>query len=257
MDQIKKQPPPRLFQQKSLNFTHSDGSRTRVIGVRELIRTDIWNGNRILDEGHRNKIQEECINIKDLDKKPFVMVSFPSGNVEEGIIEKWVIIDGQHRVSILRDHFRQNQSEEDFDVLVTEKAFDTEHAVFDYFKILNNVKRVEYKEDPRMIANTYINSLTKVFEKNSVIREDTKRPYLRVSKLRDTLCSLLEKVQKDGAVFKTSEEFALAAEEINRKILEILKTKISRSKMEDRAILLEFALGLEDKLGWVSSCLSH
>lgn len=232
-------PPPKAYL-----FTFSDGSILRKISARDLVKIPIWKGNRILNQQHKESIAKSLKQgAKSLDLKPFHIVTYP---VEEGDIPDTLsfVVDGQHRYSIIKESDNQ-----DFDVLVVEKKCHTESEVIDYFKLLNHVRAIEWKEDPILVANNFIKALENVFNggKDKRVRtKSTHRPYLYVETLREELIK-----RKIGVSGKTPEDFVAFAKRKNEEYLDILRKKERREGIEDRALQLEFTLALDPKMKWL------
>jgi hypothetical protein len=233
-------PPP-----KAHLFVFSDGSLLRKMPARDLVKVPIWKGNRILQQDHKQAIiRSLTTGVKSLDLKPFHVVTYP---VEEGDTEEMYsfIVDGQHRVSILKETDQQ-----DFDVLVVEKKCSSESDVIEYFKILNHTRAIEWKEDPILVANRYLAALEKAFNTSKEKRvrpKATHRPYLYVDTLREELVK-----RKIGHTGKTPDEFVAFAKETNRVGLDRLKDKAPREPLEERALALEFCLAMDPKFKWLN-----
>ena len=70
------------------------------------------------------------------------------------------IIDGQHRAKLLKKYFTNPESE-DFEVVVIEKECNNESEIIQLFKIINTTRSIQWKEDPVLVANKYIDVLLK------------------------------------------------------------------------------------------------
>lgn len=238
-----KPPPPRTI---STHFhTLSDGSIMRKMPVKDLIRIPIWQGNRLLCEEHKAQIKESLKgNIRSLDLKPYHIITYP---IEDEYTS--FIIDGQHRVAILRGAFYQNPAQENFDCIVIERQCETETEAIEYFKILNTTKAVEWKHDPNLVANTFIKAMEKEFNGPKMRRVrpgSTHRPYLSVEKFREAIrCRNLEG--------KTIEQFITAARRLNTEYLESLKRIEKKSKIVQKAVEIGFCLALDEKFKWLDS----
>lgn len=231
-----------------LDFVSEDGCQYGTMSAREFSKIPIWNGNRLIDEGHIARIRESLHgNIKRLNSNLYRIVKITN---EDGTVSLQ-IIDGQHRASILKEYFK-NDTVEDFTVLVGGKVCHTEGEIIDYFKVLNNTKAIPWKEDPKLRANTYIKALEDEFntdKKRPYVRSgNTNRPFLSADKVRDIL---IAKHILDWR--ETPKEFAERAREKNETMLNGLRVKdpqIMRD-MEARAVGYKFALGLDDKFTWI------
>jgi hypothetical protein len=237
----RKLPPPRLTQL----HIFSDSSVLRKMPAKDLCKIPIWHGNRILNEEHKNSIAASIGSIRSLDLKPFHLVTYPC---EDEI--STFIVDGQHRVSILKDAFFNNHETENFDVLVVEKSCASQAEVAAYFKMLNTTRAIEWKEDPKMLAGPYVTLFETAFnkdkkDKDKLVRAGTtKRPYMSVEKLREAIVKNIAHVMK-----KTPELFVEEAEVINKKWLS--DASQCNDKLVQRAIALGFILACDDKFSWI------
>ena len=217
-------------------FTSADGSVWKQIPASRLASLDIWKGNRILDENHVLRISQTLEAVTDLSANPYRVAVLD----DEGTVHRYVI-DGQHRARLLRTYFK-NPEAKDFDVVVIEKQCDDEADIINYFKIINTTKSIQWREDPILSANKYIELLVKEFNsdpKKPVIRPGkVNRPYLSVDRLREVLIS---KHVVDWR--STPVDFVARCREINDQHLEELDSSILTNK---RAIDLNFSLGLLD-----------
>lgn len=249
MDTVRTKPPP-----PKANYLHlfSDRSILRKMSARDLIKVPIWNGNRILNEEHKKEIATHIESIHSLDLKPFHLVTYPceDENGEEEI--KTFIVDGQHRVTIMKEAFFNNSNINNFDVLVVEKACASQAEVAAYFKLLNTTRSIEWKEDPVMVAAPYITLFESTFnkdkkEKDKLVRAGaTKRPYLSIDKLREVIVKEINKVSR-----KTPQEFVEDAIATNREWLEDAARCTEKDKSIERAITLGFILPQDPKFTWV------
>ena len=225
--------------------TYSDGSILRIMDASALIHIPIWKGNRHLDPVHVK-------NIKESTKAYLLDSGYKIIQYEEDGIQKSYLIDGQHRVSVIIDYFKTKTIEDeyfehaikDFKVTVTEITVSSESDAIDYFNKINNVKPVQYQEDPNLIINTYIQGFEKRFPGMCKI----KRPYLSTDKLRDTLTLHIDSLKKLSV-----DDFIKECNRQNKIMIEHIKT-IRRKKDENlikRMIELDFALAWD--LKWIDS----
>ena len=216
-------------------FQSSDGSSWKIIPASRLSAIEIWKGNRVLDESHVARISESLHGeIEKVNLNPFRIAVI---HEDEGIGR--YIIDGQHRVSILKQYFT-NPDAPDFDVVVIEKFCSNES------EIINTTRSIQWKEDPVLVSNRYIDAFLKEFNKDPkkpVVKSGkTNRPFVSVEKLRDAL------ILKHVVDWKTTPaEFVDKCKEVNEIYLATLDTtKLMNKKASD----LKFALGLFD-FAWV------
>lgn len=247
-------PPPPVPQKEIPLYTFSDGSTLRLIDAKELSSLDIWHSQRTLDQNHKQTIQKQVNNkIQALDGSLYHIVRYPPD--EEGEHDICRIIDGQHRASVLKDYYQTAGTEaRQFQVLVKEKLCKTEEEAIQYFKILNNTKAIEWKEDPKLVATRYMNSLLVAFdnEKTKFFRiNKTKRPFVQIEKLQAIFVN-----RRIGIGMKiTPEEFAQKALAWNEAKIDHILTQASRTTVEDHALGLGFTLGLDENFGWLDSVL--
>ena len=241
-------PPPIPVNQSIANpilHTYADKSTLIKINSKELSKIPIWCGQRTLDEGHKARIQKDVKdNIILLDGSLYHLVTYPSE--EDGTFQQF-IIDGQHRASILHEYYEQNPSGTTFSVLVKEKLCSSHAEAVQYFKVLNTTKAIEWREDPKLIASTYLNSLIKEFPPNLFRSVKTKRPRIHLDKLH---AAMIHRRFGIGMSF-TPDEFAVRIVEWNEKKIESILQQESRTPLETEALKLNFALGLDENFGWL------
>lgn len=225
----------------------NDGSKLRQMSARELAAMPIWQGNRILDEAHVQFIKNSKESIKDLDMKTYHIVTYLEEN-EQGVKkEVSCIVDGQHRASVLRDYYNnQNPFDErieEFDVFVIEKHCADEQEVIKYFNVLNAQKSIEWREDPVVAANRYLAALMKKFNvgKKQLIRQGkTRFPYISVETLREAAVG-----HRIGFQMKvTPDEWAERIYLAHCVGLRELQNKEDRNKEENSALKAECLLAL-------------
>jgi hypothetical protein len=175
-------------------FQYNDGSYLKQIQASHIADMDIWKGNRIIDRAHCEAICKEVgDNVKRLDLKPFHIVRYMK-ETENGTTEHVKeLVDGQHRATILKEFFDSKGDDweaYDFPVLAIVKCCANEQAIIEYFRMLNNTKAIEWKEDPNVAANTYLAALLRRFNnpKKPLIREGkTRAPYIGVEAIREEM----------------------------------------------------------------------
>ena len=246
-----------------LLHTFSDGSVLLRVSAKDLIQVPVWKGNRTLDEVHANNIQKQMgTNIRCLDSTIFRIVKYSEMNaVGEYILQKYVI-DGQHRLHILKNHYLTNLCEPDFQVLVVEQRVESESDAIEYFNTINNVKPMYLDhDDPSKLVNKYILALDKEFnkdKKNLLLRNgSTKRPYLSV----DTVRILLTKHVKQLSMSNEKIDMFVAKVLVwNTKQVKEFQLRLAHAK-EKHVHLLEaaekkgFCLAQDPKLPWIAECL--
>ena len=219
--------------------TYSDGSVLRVMDASALIHIPIWKGQRNIDLLHVK-------NIKESTKAYLLDSGYKIIQYEEDGIKNSYVIDGQHRISVVKEYFETKTIEDeyfenlikDFKVTVTEVKVNSEADAIDYFNKINNVKPIQY-EEPNLIINKYIQAFDKQFPGMLKI----KRPYLSTDKLRESLHTKSLKLSVDNFVKECNIQ--------NTKMIQYIKT-VHRKKDENiikRMIELDFALAWD--LKWI------
>jgi hypothetical protein len=217
-------------------FRFNDGSVLKHCKASAICLIEIWKGNRLRDDNHISRINNSLDTVTSLDKQPYTVAII---NVDGQ--ERKFVIDGQHRIAVLKRYF-EALDVPDFDVLVIEVPFQDESEIIQYFKILNQTKSIQWKEDPIMVANTFVSLLCKEFNKDPkkplIKPGKTNKPYLSSDRVREAL------IQRHVVDWKTTpQEFVLRCREINDSNLEDLDISVNTNK---RAKELKFVLGIMD-----------
>lgn len=234
-------------------FTYGDGSILKKMRMADLLKIEIWEGNRTLDKAHA---QEICAQVQEqpqaLDKNTYTIVKYKDQDTGVFIYR---IIDGQHRV--YAGHLlAQADVPLDFCVLVREITCGSEAALIEEFNRLNNTKAISYEVyDPKLAAQRIIAALETAYaglareKRTELFRhgERTVRPYMSVKKLYERLTAAQIKEDVDIYVKKVISYNEMALEE--------LRKKKDLTKIELSAQRLEFALALDEKLGWTGMAL--
>jgi hypothetical protein len=240
--------------------TLHDGSALRIMGAKELVRLPVWNGNRIIDNAHVQRIKDALGHkVQKLDFG-YRIVTYDEVDAGGNLVTTSCIIDGQHRHRVLYDFFQESLCEPDFTVVVLEKKVKCEAEIIVYFKELNNQMPILWKTDPNMLANEYIKALIPVFNvrKDLIRPKSTVRPYLSVEKLREVLVAFGEQLKESSEEIKS---FVARVLRYNAKALEdsdvniALSTKKGQAEIIQRAADQKFMLAVDPRLLWVGECL--
>jgi len=227
-----------------LLYTYSDSSKLYKMSALTLCRIPIWKGNRIIDLEHVKNIKESINSNDEVDEsdKP---------------IRKTYLIDGQHRISVVSNYFENINDAKDFEMTVTKIRVDSEIEAIEYFNKINNVKPIQFKEDPNLIVNKYLLRLIASFPvKSKLFRNGaTKRPYLSVDKFSDALLKRVDNLKKISI-----EKFIKECKTTNTKIIQELEIR-SLNENELKIILkileLDFGLAWDDKFKWLDTILPN
>lgn len=225
-------------------FVAEDGCYLQFMNASRLAATPTWNGQRILNEQQVLRITQAVKNPKQLDKDLFRVFEFNN----EDISKRREIYDGQHRKAVIAQAFANNPDMEDFQVMVMVKPCKDEAEAIAEFKRANSNIPVQYKSDPKMVANNYIQPLVEEFnrdpKKPMIKSAKTNRPYLGVEAIRDEL------IKRKVELWNISPgEFVLRARQLNNEKLENLDLTL---KNHCRAKDIGFALGIIDDFAWMN-----
>ena len=233
--------------------------------VSRLLEIPVWQGNRIISQAHVLTIARSVKdnNIKFLDSG-YRIVRFQDTDAAGKPIMVRNIVDGQHRLEVLKKHINDPASfVGEFDVLVTEKDVNSELEIIEHFNTINAVNPIKWT-DKNLIVNAYIRELEFAFNtvKVQLIRNKmgTKRPFLSVEKLRHALA-----VQEARLHTNTSEikEFVTRVQEWNKLTLAGADIRLlgmdanaADTKMWERCIEKKFMLAYDPKLEWIADLLN-
>jgi len=234
--------------------TYADGSVLGLMSARTLISIPIWKGNRILDKTHMESIKTSVTNPHLLDSG-YKLVCYQEPDASGIIVTQRYIVDGQHRVSVLKDHFAGTLCAADFNVTYTEINVRDEADAIAYFNKINHAKPIQFKEDPAMIANRYIAAFSDMWpSRHRIVRTAaTHRPFMHVERLREALLAhadvlahkttawFVDAVKKKNATLLRDYELLLAAGGVNKD-----------AKIVERCFEIQFALAVDPKLRWVT-----
>ena len=239
-----------------LLHTYSDNSKLYKISASVLTRIPIWKGNRIIDFDHVKNIKESA-NAKLLDSG-YKIIRYNEMD-DDKPINRSFIIDGQHRISVVKeyletkilDDYFENPTK-DFQVTVTEICVDSEADAIMYFKKINNVKSIQFQEDPNLVINEYIQKLDESFPKKFRI----KRPYVPLDKFREALKLRIDSLKKISV-----DNFVKDCKAMNTKIIQdltirTLNDKDKELKIINRMIQMNFGLAWDDKFKWLDTILN-
>jgi len=229
------------------------------MSAKELATIPVWMGNRVLDTKHAATIKTAVgSNVSLLDSN-FSIIKYNETTASGEHVMQRYLIDGQHRASVIRDHYRDTVCEADFVVTVREKTVETETDAVDYFNALNNVKPQHWKTDPKLIVNRYMVGLEKQFNTNKkcmLIRPNAKRPYLSSDKLRDELMRHVVGLKGSAEDVSKFVSDAVRENSLLLRNLELLSLSSSKdSLLIDRVIKTKFALAFDTSFGWITKII--
>jgi len=246
-----------------LLHTFHDGSTLHKISAKELIRIPVWKGNRILDTAHASTIDRAIHGKVQLLDSGYRIVQYEEEDAGNNSILQSYLIDGQHRASVLRNHFDETLCEPDFTVLVTVKKVADEAEAISFFNALNNCKPQLWRLDPNLIVNKYIMALTICFnvnKKTKLVRPGaTHRPYLSVDKLRDGLRLVVERLKQEDEEVSA---FVDRVRQWNVREIQAANMRLSMGAVKKDAAILEkctdaaFMLAFDGTFKWIEECLS-
>lgn len=232
---------------------YSDGSKLYKMSALALTCIPVWKGNRIIDMEHVSNIKNSIQNKGYLLDSGYKIIQYEETDEYNKTIKQSYIIDGQHRINIVKDYFDSHESIKDFEVTVTEIKVNSELDAILYFNTINNVKPIHYEEDINLIANKYIYKLHKEYNSpHNLFRNGiTKRPYLSIDKLREALKKRIAKLK-----IIDIDNFVIDCKKINGILIQELEIRSLNENDKDikiihKSILLNFALSYDDKFKWL------
>lgn len=238
---------------------YSDGSKLYKMSALTLIRIPIWKGNRIIDLEHVKNIKESIECKAYLLDSGYKTIQYDEIDENNKPVKKTYLIDGQHRISVVADYFENVKDPKDFPLTVTEIRVDSELEAIEYFNKINNVKPIQFREDPNLIVNKYLQRLIASYPiKSKLFRNGaTKRPYLSVEKFREALVKKVDNLKKISI-----EKFIKECKHINTKFIQELEIMSLNDKNKEINIIkkileLEFALAWDDKFKWLDTILPN
>lgn len=240
-----------------LLHTYSDESKLYKMSAMALVRIPIWKGNRIIDLDHVKNIKNSIDYKAYLLDSGYRTIQYDEVDENNKSVKQTYLIDGQHRISVVKDYFENVQDAKDFPITITEIRVDSEADAIEYFNKINNVKPIQFKEDPNLIINKYIQRLIASYPvKSKLFRNGiTKRPYLSVDKLREALKKRVDNLKKISI-----EKFIKECKVMNSKLIQELEIRSLNEKEKEIKIItkileLEFALAWDDKFKWLDDIL--
>ena len=244
-------------------FTSADGQMLGIASAKLVSTLPVWEGNRNILDDHVKDIQQSLgDNVELLNHTIFrvALVKLDTG------VNKYYIVDGQHRAKVLKEYFEKNpfntddsqganDNHMDFDALVGVKEFENESEIIKYFQDINRVRAIQWKEDPNVIANKYIQVLLDYFQppvkkgKPAIVyfrHGRTRKPYISIELVRQILLA-----KYDGNWTITPEQFLQQAQHHNQKLIEKIQEKTGPTLTEITQIQYGFALANDEKFLWI------
>ncbi len=239
-------------------FSLANGATLRILSAKELIAIPVWKNNRIIDHSHVAEIARD-VNPRHLDHG-YHIASVAEEDAGGGHVNQQYIIDGQHRVCVLRKYF-ENAACADFPILVFERRFTTEGEVIEYFNAINKCKPVQPWVDENLVLNNCVRAIEDAFEnrKTRLIRPGgCHRPYMSADRLRDALRSVGIAGLPNTA--QGAEAFARRVKAWNDRIVlnESYADTIgsrARKALYEKGKRMGFVLAYDDRFPWLKECL--
>ena len=242
-------------------FRLANGSVLRVLSAKELVRIPVWKNNRIIDREHAAAIQRDVgAAVSTLDHG-YHLAILAEEDAAGRMVDQQYIIDGQHRLQVLKTHFDTTLCAADFPVLVFERRFVSEGELIEHFNTINKSKPVQPWVDEPMILNNYVKAVELAFhsKRQILIRPGgCHRPYLSSDRLREALKTRFKSLP---ATQKGADAFAAAAKAWNDHavatadvfVLGIRATK--KREFFEKGAKIGFVLACDDRFAWVDEVL--
>ncbi len=233
-------------------FTFHDGSKMYSVSARWLSSIEVWEGNRVLDPDHVTAIRTTTAKAEDI-QGPFAVVEYKEDGTEKPIRR---LIDGQHRQTVLREHF-VTEPAADFPVLVRRYWIADHDAAVRLFEQINRVKSIEYKTSPVARLHAFVDALRKEFVSEAkkatsvvLIRNGCNRPYLSI----ENLSAAIKHYKLHERADITSADMLERAHKMNSQYAADptrIPGRFTHSMLE-RATELGFYLGLDPSCTWLA-----
>lgn len=233
--------------------TYHDGSVLYRISARALCHIPIWKGNRIIDLEHVQRLRESVADIRRLDSG-YRIVSYEEEEKGE-LVKRSYVVDGQHRIRILRDVLTAAGPELDFVVTVTEREMDSEAEVIQYFQEINRVRPMEYAEDPQLLVHPYLQAFVEAYRQPArpVRSGSTRRPYLSLDRFREVLVANVAELRQ----WQPADFVAMTQRENQRLLMELDAHPMAgaQESMRRKTLDLGFALAHDPQMEWLRTAL--
>jgi hypothetical protein len=231
-------------------FTYNDNSKLYTVKAKWLITLPIWEGNRVIDMAHVDKLAA-AINDPTQLQGPYSVVTYK----DDAGVQQNRIIDGQHRKEILSRYFATHVEKPDFNILVRRYHIESHDAAIQIFQQINHAKPMIYRGSSTERIHLITEALKQKFvsekgrQKIALIRTGSVRPFLNV----ETLIAAIKlykihedtKISPEQIVTHAETMNAFYAEDVNRTGAQFTKT------MLERATDYGFYLGLDPKCPWL------
>ena len=239
--------------------SYSDGSHLYNMSAMALSRIPIWKGNRNIDLQHVANIKEAIHGKATLLDSGYKIIQYEEKDENEHMIKKSYLIDGQHRICIVNDYFNHVPSPDDFRVTVTEICVNSEIDAIRYFNQINNVKPIQYEEDPNLMVNTYIQILLSLFPAHLKLFRHcrTCRPYLFIDVCRDKFHMKYDELKKIPL-----ELFQEKCIKKNQQLIHDIEYKIAQNMdikshpLYRKIIDLQFGFGVDNHMEWIDDVIA-
>jgi hypothetical protein len=241
-------------------FSLANGAEARIMNASDLIRIPVWKNNRIIDHAHVAEIARD-VSPQHLDHG-YHVACVAEEDAAGGTIEQRYIIDGQHRVCVLRRHF-EDLCAVDFPVLFFERRFTTEGEVIEYFNAINKCKPVQPWVDENLVLNNLVRALEDAFEnrRTRYIRPGgCHRPYLSADRLRDALRGVgiaalpnsAQGAEAWAARVKAWNDTAVASD-----VYVLGIRSAAKRGFFEKGAKVGFVLAYDDRYPWIKETLKH
>ena len=234
-----------------MHFQSADGQIFSLESARWISEVDVWDGQRTILPDHVKEIQQSLgDHVEHLNSTIFriAVITTDLGT------KRQLLVDGQHRAQVLKDWF-SNPFNTDFQVIVSKKEFANEAEVIAFFKCLNCTRAIEWKEDPNIVANRYIQTLLNEFQppgkkgkpEQVFFRAGrTRKPYVSVDLVRRRL------IEKYGHCWSiTPEQLVASAHHYNELYYQRLQAKSNPTPTEHTMMETGFCLACDENLVWI------
>jgi len=160
--------------------SYKDGSQLVKLSLAALISLKPWPGQRLIVPERINKLSEDVgDNTLDFDRD-FKLMKYNQDDVESPIY----IIDGQHRIEVIKRYFTKKLSYTHAFVTATLYSLDSEADANALFRKINDVMVIDVEEDRTLEINKIVEDVEEAFGRQHIRPDRSRRPYLSSETVR-------------------------------------------------------------------------
>lgn len=168
--------------------TYADDSQLIKISLASLLALKPWSGQRLIVPERVDKLATDVGNNVLQFDRDFKLMKYTHDDGESPIY----IIDGQHRIEVIKRYFAKKICSISSDVTATLYTLDNEESANALFRKINNVMAIDIVVDHTLEINEMVENVEKQFGKQHVRPDRIRRPYLSSDIVRTWIKSLFD-----------------------------------------------------------------